>query len=430
MPKKIAVIGGGFAGTMVIRQLIDQGFKGEITRFHHSNSETLGAAYRVDSGCLLLNVRSQNMSAFPDDPHHFVRFLQNEYPEFSHPRAFVQRSIYGSYLTTIWTETKTLAEQQGIPIILNDKESPQFEAYDILVLATGNELPRIPKELSQVVVESHYYQGNPWEIDFGFIRQDLPVFILGNGLTMVDTVLRLRSAGFRQKIVALSTHGFNMLAHPEEETSLGHIQPTQTDLVSLVHFFNQQRKVLTEGQFLLSIDALRPQFTQWWKGFSLQEKRLFLSRFRHFWGIIRHRIPAEISEMICEERASGKLEVRAGKIGSTELQGDQLSIQFQSGEVTFHDQFTCFINCTGPETSVEQMSNPVIQELLERKWIEPDETSQGIQIQTENLRVIGPTPLSIYAIGNLCKGTLWESTAVGELRSQAKLIAKGILGDN
>jgi uncharacterized NAD(P)/FAD-binding protein YdhS len=157
---------------------------------------------------------------------------------------------------------------------------------------------------------------------------------------------------------------------------------------------------------------------------------MFLSRFRHFWGIIRHRIPAEIAEMMRRERASGKLEVRAGKILSAELQGDQLSIQFQSGEVTFHDHFTCLINCTGPETSIEKMANPVIQHALHRGWITADETSQGIQIQTENLHVTGAAPLSIYAIGNLCKGTLWESTAVGELRSQAKLIAKGILGDN
>jgi uncharacterized NAD(P)/FAD-binding protein YdhS len=430
MPKKIAIIGGGFAGTMVIRQLIDQGFKGEITRFHHSDSETLGPAYRADSGDLLLNVRSQNMSAFPDDPAHFLRYLQNDFPEFSNPRAFVQRSIYGSYLTTIWTETKTLAEQQSIPIILNDKESSQFEEYDVLVLATGNELPRIPKELSKIVYESSYYQGNPWRIDFSVIRPDLPIFILGNGLTMVDTVLRLRSAGFQQKIVALSTHGFNMLAHPEEEICIASIQPKQLDLVSLVHFFNQQRKELSEAQFLLTVDSLRPQFTLWWQGFSLQEKRMFLSRFRHFWGIIRHRIPADIAEMMRKERASGLLEVRAGKIVSTQLQGDHLNIQFQSGEVTFLDQFTCFINCTGPETSVEQMSNPVIQELLVRKWIEPDETLQGIQIQTENLQVISSSPLPIYTIGNLCKGTLWESTAIPELRSQAKLIAKGILGDN
>jgi uncharacterized NAD(P)/FAD-binding protein YdhS len=430
MPKKIAIIGGGFAGTMVIRQLIDHGFKGEITRFHHSDSETLGPAYRADSGDLLLNVRSQNMSAFPDDPEHFLRFLQNELPEFSNPRAFVQRSIYGSYLTAIWTETKTRAEQRGIPIILKETESPRFEEFDVLVLATGNELPRIPKELSKTVYESRFYQGNPWGIEFSVIRPDLPIFILGNGLTMVDTVLRLRSAGFQQKIIALSTHGFNMLAHPEEEVYSASIQPKQIDLVSLVHFFNQQRKVLTEGQFLLSIDALRPQFTHWWQGFSLQEKKIFLSRFRHFWGIIRHRIPADIAEVIRKERRSGQLEVRAGKIVSAELKEGHLSIQFQSGKNVIQDDFACFINCTGPETSIEKMSNPVIQELLDRKWILPDTSSQGIQIQTVSLRVIGPASLPIYAIGNLCKGTLWESTAIGELRSQAKLIAKGILGDN
>ena len=117
MPKKIAIIGGGFSGTMVIRQLIDQGFKGEIMRFHHADSETLGPAYRKDSGDLLLNVRSQNMSAFPEDPKHFVRFLEAEHPEISHPRAFVPRSIYGNYLQSIWTvilETLYLHELLGI----------------------------------------------------------------------------------------------------------------------------------------------------------------------------------------------------------------------------------------------------------------------------------------------------------------------------
>lgn len=430
MPKKIAVIGGGFAGTMVIRQLIDQGFHGQITRFHHSDSETLGPAYRADSGDLLLNVRSQNMSAFPDDSNHFLRFLQKKYPEHSNPRAFAPRSIYGHYLSELWTETKDLAAQKGIPIVLNEKEFPTFEAYDLLVLATGNELPRIPKEVSNDVAESRFFHGNPWNIEFGKIQTNLPVFILGNGLTMVDTVLRLRSAGFHQKIVALSTHGFNMLAHPEEDLSVEPARPKATDLVSLVHFFNQQRKQLTEGQFLLNVDALRSEFSHWWQGFSLHEKRIFLARFRHLWGTIRHRIPADIAEMIHKERTSGGLEVCAGKMSATELQKEHISIHFQTEGKNIHDHFSCFINCTGPETSIEKMSNPVIQELFLQKWITSDENSQGIQIQTENLRVVGSAPIPIYAIGNLCKGTLWESTAIGELRTQAKLIAKGILGVN
>jgi uncharacterized NAD(P)/FAD-binding protein YdhS len=75
------------------------------------------------------------------------------------------------------------------------------------------------------------------------------------------------------------------------------------------------------------------------------------------------------------------------------------------------------------------MPNPVLQELARRKWITADNVNQGIDIHPEKLRVLGEAPMNIYAIGNLCKGTLWESTAIGELRAQAKLIAKGILSE-
>lgn len=430
MPKKIAVIGGGFAGTMVIRQLIDQGFTGEITRFHHADSETLGPAYHADSGDLLLNVRNQNMSAFPEEPDHFVRFLQNEHPEISHPHAFVPRSVYGNYLQSIWTGTKTKAKQNLVRFDLKQEELKEYDDFDILVLATGNELPRIPKELPKAIVESVFYQGNPWKLDLDTIGKELPLFILGNGLTMVDTVLRLRKAGFQQKIIALSTHGFNMLAHPEEELTLVPSQPKQTDLVSLVHFFNHERKKRSEAQFLLSVDALRPQFTLWWQGFTFEEKRTFLKRLRHMWGTVRHRIPIEIAKKIELERASGQLAVCAGKLVSVERQEDQLNIHFQSGENIYTGLFSYLINCTGPETSMEKMSNPVLQELAQRKWITADEVNQGIDIHPEKLRARGEAPMNIYAIGNLCKGTLWESTAIGELRSQAKLIAKGILSEN
>jgi uncharacterized NAD(P)/FAD-binding protein YdhS len=73
------------------------------------------------------------------------------------------------------------------------------------------------------------------------------------------------------------------------------------------------------------------------------------------------------------------------------------------------------------------MTNPVIKELFERGWIQPDMINQGIDIDAGSHTVLGKAPMKIFAIGNLCKGTKWESTAIGELRSQAKLIAKGIL---
>jgi uncharacterized NAD(P)/FAD-binding protein YdhS len=107
---------------------------------------------------------------------------------------------------------------------------------------------------------------------------------------------------------------------------------------------------------------------------------------------------------------------------SAALDEGQLIIHFQSGESISVDHFSCLINCTGPETSIEKMSNPVLQELAKRKWITADEVNQGIDIHPEKLRVLGKAPMSIYALGNLCKGTLWESTAIGELRTQANFL--------
>ena len=431
MPKKIAVIGGGFSGTMVIRQLIDQGFKGSIDRFCTANSQTLGPAYNPQSTNHLLNVRSQNMSAFPDKPNHFIEFLQDRHPGISHPNEFVPRAIYGHYVTSIWEETQILAAQSNILLKLIIDKTPDFTAYDALVLASGNELPRFPKQLPLQLKNSPFYHGNPWIISFDRIQSELPIFILGNGLTMVDTVLSLRECGFQQKIVALSTHGFQMLPHPENTLEKSDEKsPNETDLLSLLHFFNVRRKELSLAQFLHCVDSFRSLFSTWWMGFTLHEKKVFLSRLRHVWGSIRHRIPIKLSEFIQQEQETGRLLIGAGTVVNAVQIENFLSLRYRSKVGEIQAEYACVINCTGPETAITRMSNRVIQELLDRKWINPDEIDQGIKIDANQQLALGKAPIGIYAIGNLCKGTFWESTAIGELRSQAQLIAKGILGSN
>lgn len=431
MPKKIAVIGGGFSGTMVIRQLIDQGFEGNIDRFCTANSQTLGPAYSPQSSLHLLNVRSQNMSAFKDKPNHFIEFLQESHPEISHPNEFVPRAIYGNYVTSIWEETQILAAQSNTLLKIIEDKTPDFTLYDALVLATGNELPRFPKQLPLQLKNSPFYHGNPWCLNLELIPNEKPIFILGNGLTMVDTVISLRESGFQQKIIALSTHGFQMLSHPEikpgdrEEKS-----PDETDLLSLLHFFNVHRKELTFAQFLNCVDFFRPVFPTWWMGFTLQEKKVFLSRLRHIWGTIRHRIPLELGQIIQNERETGRLVVCAGKLENAVENEKNLILTYRTSQYEIQESVACLVNCTGPETAITRMKNPVIQTLCERKWIYPDEIDQGIKIDTNQHLSIGKAPIPIFAIGNLCKGTFWESTAIGELRSQAKLIAKGILDIN
>ena len=206
--------------------------------------------------------------------------------------------------------------------------------------------------------------------------------------------------------------------------------PNETDLLSLLHFFNVRRKELSLAQFLHCVDSFRSLFSTWWMGFTLHEKKVFLSRLRHIWGTVRHRIPLEISQIIQNERETGRLVVCAGKLENVVENERNLILTYRTGQYEILESVACIINCTGPETAITRMSNRVIQQLLDRKWITPDEIDQGIKIDTNQHHALGEAPMNIYAIGNLCKGTFWESTAIGELRSQAQLIAKGILDSN
>lgn len=428
MPKKIAVIGAGFSGTMVVRQLMDQGFNGIIELFQSNQSIGLGPAYSEQNPELLLNVRSANMSAFPDEKDHFLHFLQEHFPEHADPSSFCPRYIYGKYLKCLWTET--LHRTTKIPVTLVVREDAFVDStdYSHIVLATGNELPRISKVISESVQHSSLFLANPWNNQLPILDSEDPIFILGNGLTMVDTVLNLRKSGATQQIIALSRHGFQILSHPQVKNAPRNIVlPNKTSLLELLTYFNKKRKSESLEEFLGRIDACRPAIAAWWQGFSKAEKHFFLKHLRHRWGTVRHRIPTEIAQQITLEEASGKLLVLAGKLIEADLQEGKITVRYAAQGKERTIQCALFINCTGPETSIAHMFNPTIQDFLAKKWILPDEVQQGIHIDPTRHVALGKSSIPIYAIGNLCKGTFWESTAIGELRSQAKLIAKDIL---
>ena len=62
------------------------------------------------------------------------------------------------------------------------------------------------------------------------------------------------------------------------------------------------------------IDSLRPDTQTIWLGLAQNEKRRFLRHVFRYWEIIRSRIPPESAAIIDGMRASGQLEVLAGRI--------------------------------------------------------------------------------------------------------------------
>ena len=106
-PARVVVIGGGFSGTMTavnLARLADDPL--DITVVNDRTPHGRGVAYRRRRPEYLLNVAARNMSAFPDEPDHFVRWV-SERPEYEAVPAidlrerFIPRQTYGDYLRFI-----------------------------------------------------------------------------------------------------------------------------------------------------------------------------------------------------------------------------------------------------------------------------------------------------------------------------------------
>jgi uncharacterized NAD(P)/FAD-binding protein YdhS len=460
-PLRIGIVGAGFSGTLLAIQLIEQACSPfELYWIDRPEAFGRGLAYSPYSEALLLNVMAGKMSAFPDQPHHFLDWLldQGVYPAAERDwlaQAFVPRAWYGRYLLSLWPVAQAQAERKGIRVHrleawLSDLQLGQPQQWrldnglelpmDLTILATGNALPGHPNLADQAYQHHPRYHQNPWAAAaVSPPYTELPIFILGNGLTMVDTVLGLLERGCTQPIYALSPNGYNMLPHRPNGLTYTALQAdleNQTDLLSLFRVVHRHvKKVRRLGLSAEPVvDALRPHTQRLWQGLSLADKRLFMRRLRHLWGVARHRIPLHIHDRIQQLRLQGQLNVFAGKILSIEAQGQGLLVSFrQRGKEEIQSLFVDrLINCTGPETKLAALQGHFLQKMAARGDIQQDPLELGLAVRVVDFSVEGSQTEQrphLYAIGPLLKGMLWESTAVNELRQQAKDLAAVICRD-
>src|SRR5215213_3316494 len=92
----VAIIGGGFSGTMVAAQLARRGIASAV--IDGSGRAGVGVAYSTTEPAHLLNVRAEMMSAWADEPDHFARAVEAGGGD---RRGFAQRQLFGRYLREI-----------------------------------------------------------------------------------------------------------------------------------------------------------------------------------------------------------------------------------------------------------------------------------------------------------------------------------------
>ena len=436
----IAIIGGGMSGTFTVFNYIKQCQKPtSILWFDFSAKFCKGYAYSSFDNNHLLNVRASNMSAFADEPHHFTNWLKQHDSIYSE-HDFVPRKIYGDYVQDTFDKLKTTnpfvtIHQFAEEIIsINKNEngfelmgSKKYEAQKIL-LAFGNFLPAHPSSLSKEFITSKNYFQNAFHAQLiQKFSSAKSIAILGSGLTMIDLCVTLYHHHYRGNIQIISPHAYI----PQTQTKfLGKVYPSFIDAkkqYSLLEIFskvNQQLKIAKKENKNLNsvIDSLRPSLQTLWLQFSLKDKRQFLRHLRHKWGVARHRAPIESMAIFNKLAANNQIQLIKGRISNIETFDSNFEIHYSNLEIKQNVlKSDLIINCTGPESDYTKLTSTLVKQLINSKLIEADELKYGIKAQ-EN----GQISPDLFTIGPPLKGILWESTAVPEIREQAKELAHKI----
>lgn len=352
--RRVIIVGGGASGVLLAcRLLSDPRVDLAVFLIEKRPDVGRGIAYCTANPAHLLNVRAANMSALPEDPDHFLRWLDARGAKPGEPAApadrfsFVSRKVYGDYIASLlaplledpqWPrlhivhgECVRISETAaGIAAVLGDG---RHIIGDVVVLATGHEMPAPPNGCYV----------DPWATPAeAGIAPELPVLIVGTGLTMVDYVLSLQLGGHRGPITAMSRRG--LLPQPHRRVDAVSIDaaevPFGAEITALLRWLRQRAEEETArgGDWRSVVDAIRPFTHRLWRGLSPGSKRRFLAHARAWWDIHRHRMAPEVERRIADAIASGALSIVAGRICAVETgaQGALVHYRRRGERVEFH----------------------------------------------------------------------------------------------
>jgi len=415
---------------MVSAQLARKGV--DAVLIDGSGRAGLGIAYSTRDPAHVLNVRAEVMSAWPEDPEHFVRVVEQE---GGTRRDFVQRRQFGRYLKAILGEGMAtgrlrLVERQALSAEPGENGwTVSIENGDVieasgLVLAIGNQ----PPEPLPFGHGSARMINNPWGThalaavgDLAASHED--VLLVGTGLTMVDAVLSLDAAGHRGRIVGLSRRGLIPRGHSEFTPA-----PVDEEVVPHGNVRALWRWLRDRGAqvgWRAAIDALRPHSQQLWQGLPPREQKKFARHARPWWDVHRHRIAPEVAQRLHEMVAEGRLEIVAGRIQSVQEDGDALAVAYRRRGTSrvVEARFAYMINCTGPLGTISRTRDPMLKGMLADGLARADPLGIALDVD-ERSRVVGAE--RAWAMGPLTKGRYWEIIAVPDIRYQAAAVAEDI----
>lgn len=431
----VAIVGGGFSGTMVAAHLARAGGSRLSVRLFEETEEEIGrgAAYGTPHAEHLLNTRASAMSAYPGDSEHFVRWLGAE----GSPQAFVPRRRYGDYIVeiarrTLATPAFTTVRDLVVSVtgggdgyVVTTACGARFSARAV-VLATGNARPNddfLPAEL----LAFKGYVGDPWRFDYRRVRGD--VLLVGSGLTAMDALVALEGANHRGPIHIVSRRGRFPEVHAERLEPYGVVPVLDArDARTLLRSFRRQIAEASRRGYnwRVVLDAVRPEGEALWRRLTAGEQRRFERHLRAIWERHRHRVPAVVDATRERLLRAGRLAVHAGRVAG--FRSGSAFVETRDGNV-FGLRPDWIVNCTGTGRRSRVYREPLIAGLVREGLAVPEQLGRGIRVDADGAVAgcDGEAGGRLWSVGPLARGSRFESTAVPELRVAAETVAGRLL---
>ncbi len=459
-PPTVLVVGAGAAGSLVALHLVrTAGRRGtgvEIAILDPADHWARGVAFGTSDDGHLLNVPAQSMSAFPEDPAHFVAWRDNEAagPK-TDPYTFAPRREFARYLDETLREaiaasgggarvshhrTKAVAARRDAHGMVVETSDGRAFAADAVVVATG--LPTTGDSWAPPSLRgSAFFVPDPWAPGaLDVVRRDraaaADVLVVGTGLTMVDVVISLSDPANRpDRVIHAISRGGRLPAQHAVAAKLAAIPDTSSWSVALddlrAHVARHVAGVeAATGDWRPAIDGLRFQVAAIWARMSEEDRLAYLANDASRWNRVRHRMPRQSALLIAELQAAGRLDVASATVlGAEPLPTGGLRVQL-SDDTTRDVGWV--VNGTGPRLDVRALGDRFLDDLVRPRAGAALATvsTAGMGFQTRDGRLLdseGTTDAPLWTLGALRRGELWESTAVPEIRTQALAVAQSVL---
>ena len=451
MVPTVAVVGAGASGVLTALHLLssDSGAPMRVVLCDGRGTVGRGIAYSTTQKDHLLNVRAGRMSAYTDRPRDFVDWLDlHGHDDTS--ISYVSRMLFGQYLEDRLNEQ--IGAGRDVEIVVDDVvdidptgNRPELVcrggrriAADAVVLATGLGVPGIPAACQDVAASASFI-ADPWGPgSLEGIGTEDPVVVMGTGLTSIDVLLTLAGRQHRGPIRAFSRHGLAPLAHrAEPPRSLrfdgdlrGSLRgASAAELVGLVR--DWVRRAERAGEDWRDVVDMLRQYTAFtWENLSPSEQARFFRHVERYWDVHRHRMAPAVARTVDGLLESGQLEIIKGRLVSAEELPDGIAVEIDApgefGPLSWSTSW--LVNCTGPSYGAAARAGTLPGRLTERGLLRPGPFELGVETAGSG-QVVGNDGTDaawLWAIGPLRRGSLYETTAVPEIRVQAQHLAAAV----